>query len=555
MENKVDICIIGAGWSGILAGKYALENGFSIVLLEQRDEIGGVFNYTDDLSFVTVMKNTLMSSSACLSEASDFPMDKSYGNFLHQTDVKQYLKKYAEHFNVSKYIRFNKQVTTVKKEQDKWTVACQTGETFQSKYLIVSSGVHQHKRDVNEVEEIRNFTGKVLHSGSVKNILPADYTKNDTILVYGGGETASDVIELVVKTPAKVIWSIPNGQHFFRKTSIIGQSKEALGSFDRYGTALDEASSKAIQYITPFKQSKPGMQWICRLTTTGSVLSYDGHGVPEWKINAPLMHAFINKNAHVIDFVFSKRVMPKGKASSCEGENVKFHDGDCHHVSTIILCSGYHHKWPFLPEEYTKRAINQHYKFIFNPDDPTILFIGFARPTITSIPMMTELQCFYAFKILSGKVALPNKKEMERIIEVDKEESDKYFYYRRRPPTLVDPFTYVYDLAKLAGINPNYFKLFLKNPIYFFKTFFSPLNTAQFLLNDPNKQKAAVEQIWRRQKMVWFLAVPILITSRLFCVDRILAIIMKIKYKRGLKKQKSRLYAQQASMNVAAENE
>ncbi len=37
MKSDKIICIIGADWSGLLAGKYALENGFIPIILEKRD--------------------------------------------------------------------------------------------------------------------------------------------------------------------------------------------------------------------------------------------------------------------------------------------------------------------------------------------------------------------------------------------------------------------------------------------------------------------------------------------------------------------------------------
>jgi phytoene dehydrogenase-like protein len=41
-SELVDVCIIGAGWSGLLSCKYALEKNLSVTVLERRGNLGGV---------------------------------------------------------------------------------------------------------------------------------------------------------------------------------------------------------------------------------------------------------------------------------------------------------------------------------------------------------------------------------------------------------------------------------------------------------------------------------------------------------------------------------
>jgi len=59
----------------------------SVVVLEQRDWLGGVWNYSDDPNIITVMESTVTSSSATVTEAADFPMKPELGNFLHRKDI------------------------------------------------------------------------------------------------------------------------------------------------------------------------------------------------------------------------------------------------------------------------------------------------------------------------------------------------------------------------------------------------------------------------------------------------------------------------------------
>lgn len=40
--------IIGAGWAGVAAAKHAVADGFQVIVLEKRDNLGGIWYYSDD---------------------------------------------------------------------------------------------------------------------------------------------------------------------------------------------------------------------------------------------------------------------------------------------------------------------------------------------------------------------------------------------------------------------------------------------------------------------------------------------------------------------------
>ena len=61
-----DVTVIGAGWNGLVACKYMLEEGLSVVAIEKKDGIGGVWRYTDDPTIPSVMKSTCCTSAVPL---------------------------------------------------------------------------------------------------------------------------------------------------------------------------------------------------------------------------------------------------------------------------------------------------------------------------------------------------------------------------------------------------------------------------------------------------------------------------------------------------------
>ena len=278
----MDVCIIGAGWSGLYACKYALENGMNPIVLERRSDIGGVWNYSEKPGTTTVMKSTVSSSSRVVTEASDFFMDEKVGHFMHHEEIINYLHSYIKNFNLAGHLEFNSTVEKIEKIDNKWRVSYeQDGQARQIMVdrIAVCAGLHNKKRDISELAD--KFSGKAIHSGDVKQILPTDYSENDHVVVYGGGETASDLVDLLVKTPAKVTWAIRGGQHFLRKT--IFQQRSGTGKFYKHDFALDIIASPLINAISSFSKSAPGRRYITDWLSTGSVMKYQGHGVSNWK--------------------------------------------------------------------------------------------------------------------------------------------------------------------------------------------------------------------------------------------------------------------------------
>ena len=304
-----NVTVLGAGWSGLVACKYMLEEGLSVVALEKREDIGGVWLYSDDPNTITVMRTTRCTSSSTVTEMSDYPMPEEIGMFPHHTDIHRYLRAYANHFNLMPHIKFNTAVCKAEKRGDMWCVQCENGDVYTSSYLVVATGLHQKPNRELEVTVLKGFTGQLYHAGEIKGATEEYIGKR--LLVVGGRETGSDLCMEFHELCKFIYWSIPRGQHFFRKVARVVPWGEPQ--------AIDKASSRMMKMIAPYTRSKPGLSWMCKWTTSGSLLAYQGHGIPEWHNNANFFHFFINKNARVLDLVDYKRLVPKAGIAQCKG--------------------------------------------------------------------------------------------------------------------------------------------------------------------------------------------------------------------------------------------
>ncbi|XP_038902162.1 probable flavin-containing monooxygenase 1 isoform X2 [Benincasa hispida] len=128
MEPK-KVAIIGAGISGLAACKYILSKGLVPIVLEARGAIGGVWNET--------LKSTVLQTPKQIFQFSDFSWPKSVTEeFPLYNKVLDYIRSYAEHFGLMKYIRLNSRVLSMEyegfsdKEIEGWTHWGNSGNAF-----------------------------------------------------------------------------------------------------------------------------------------------------------------------------------------------------------------------------------------------------------------------------------------------------------------------------------------------------------------------------------------------------------------------------------------
>lgn len=475
--QHLDVAIIGGGWSGILACKYMTQNDLKSLAFEGSDDIGGVFKYRETVTDAgSVMKSTHTTSSKTTTEMSDYPMPHSFPSFPSHEQILNYLNNYVDHFNIRDKIILNTKIISVVKKNDVWVLEDSHGKHYQSKYLIVCSGVHQHPDMACLTDEkFKDATVKKMHAAAYKKITPEFEDK--TILIYGGGETASDVSAELCHVAKQVFLSIPHGQWFLNRYKQQGEHMNDPFVLDSYSSELRWLLDPADQgfYAEYFAQKNGG---------------FCGHGIEEWRSPAPYLGQFVNKSAHINHYLTLGSLIPKGEVTHVKGDLATFSDGTKAKIDIIIFCTGYKTIFPFIKDEKYIKPINERFKFVFDNDDPTLAFIGFTRPVIGSIPTIAEIQSMYAGKIFSQKLMLPNKETRNKIIENDKKYQHKQFSKTScRISGLVNAGVYLDQLGDLAQVTPDYFKLLIKSPSKWIAAISAPYNSCRFHLNDESQHE------------------------------------------------------------------
>ena len=466
-----DVIVLGAGWSGLMACKYCLGEDLKTLVLEGRDSIGGVWSFTRDCRYGGVMTTTETTSSRCITEISDFPMPESYPGFPSHVQILAYLNAYCDQFDLKRCIRLDHRVDRARKVDGVWHVTCANGSEFRAKNLIVSSGVHQHPNDVSRDAPFSSFGGPILHSAAVKEAPPDLAGK--TIVIWGGGESASDIAFQTSKTAARVYWCIPNGQWFVPK--VVDRWWPFPSKRPKVG---DQASSRVRLLLSPTRGFSPFINQYLQFS-----LGFNGHGQEAWRTHAPYHQSFFNKSYEAMPQVKSGKIVAKRQIERCEGNQVYFTDGSAVRADAIITCSGYRLVIPFF-EPGTTTDPQECYKYLFGAD-PSVAFVGFVRPVIGSIPGIAELQSRYAAMVFAGRRVLPPLADRERIARADAAYWNRRFRFTsRRLRGLVDMPYYNDQIARLIGCRPRFWKLFFTAPRKWWWAVSSPWNGCQFWLND-----------------------------------------------------------------------
>lgn len=99
-----------------------------------------------------------------------------------------------------------------------------------------------------------------------------------------------------------------------------------------------------------------------------------------------------------------------------QGKVAHFQDGTSREIDAVILCTGYQHYFPFLPDALRLRTRNRLYppglyKGIFHTGNPKLMYLGMQDQYYTF--NMFDAQAWYARDVMLGRIALPDAAAME----------------------------------------------------------------------------------------------------------------------------------------------
>jgi len=110
-----------------------------------------------------------------------------------------------------------------------------------------------------------------------------------------------------------------------------------------------------------------------------------------------------------------------------DGETAHFKDGHKENFDAVIMCTGYQHKFPFLPDELRLKTKNNLYpdnlyKGIFFNDVPQLIYLGMQDQYYTF--NMFDTQAWVARDFMMNRYEIPNKEARRKDIDFWLEKND-----------------------------------------------------------------------------------------------------------------------------------
>lgn len=184
------------------------------------------------------------------------------------------------------------------------------------------------------------------------------------------------------------------------------------------------------------------------LLLIGSSYSAEDIGVQCYKHGAKSITLSYRSNPIGVDWPEGIEELPL--VTHFEEDRAFFKDGTSKKYDAVIMCTGYQHKFPFLPDKYrlkTKNNLypNDIYKGIFYNDLPNLIYLGMQDQYYTF--NMFDAQAWVARDYMMGSLELPSKNERTEDINFW---LDKYAQVETANQEVDFQTDYIRDLLKLS---------------------------------------------------------------------------------------------------------
>ncbi|NKY44849.1 flavin-containing monooxygenase [Nocardia cerradoensis] len=436
--------VIGAGISGLTAGKMLGDYGVPYVCFESSDRVGGNWAFGNPNGHSSAYRSLHIDTSKHQLSFRDFPMPEEFPDFPHHTQIKQYLDEYCAAFDLYRSIEFGNGVEHARRlPGGGWELRTQRNEVRHFDFLVVANG---HHWDPRYPEFPGEFTGRTMHAHHyIDPRTPMDFS-DQRILVVGLGNSAADIaVELSSKALGnKLTLSTRSGAWIVPKY-IAGKPA------DKY--------YRTSPYI-PFSWQRKIAQWGQPLTAGRP----ENYGLPT--PNHKFFEAHPTQSVELPLRLGSGDVIPKPNIDRFDGATVHFADGTADDFDIIIYATGYNITFPFFDPEFISAPDNKIdlYKRMFLPGIEDLAFAGFAQSTPTLFPFV-ECQARLIGAYAVGRYRLPSAEEMRRVIVAEQQHYTGHMVPSARHTQQVDYFLYEHDMrareipagaerARLAGPPP-----------------------------------------------------------------------------------------------------
>ncbi|TKC47349.1 hypothetical protein EI555_006405 [Monodon monoceros] len=358
------VATVGAGVSGLASIKRCPEEGLEPTCFERSDDLGGLWRFTEHVEEgrASLYKSEVSNSCKEMSCYPDFPFPENYPNYVPNSVFLEYLKMYANQFNLLKCIQFKTKVSSV----TKCPVFSVTGQ-----WEVVT--LHEGKQEsaiFDAVMVCTSFlTNPYLPLDSFPEYKHPDIFRDKRVLVIGMGNSGTDIAM--------------EASHVAKKVFLSTRDQLPMGHGAR------DVISEHVQKCSPNSS--------CELVDSKK----DEQLVQSTQLREPVL------SNELPGRIITGKVLIKPSVKEVKENSVVFNNTPKEEpIDIIVFATGYTFAFPFLHETVVKVEDGQAslYKYIFpaHLQKPTLAVIGLIKP-LGSMITTGEMQARWAVQVLKGK--------------------------------------------------------------------------------------------------------------------------------------------------------
>ena len=351
--------VLGAGSSGLTAAKNLRERGFAVDLVEREPHIGGNWNIEGSAS--RVYESTRMISSKPFTQYPDFPMPDAAPDYLHHSDVRAYLERYAAHFGLDRLVELGTSVERVLPLTHGFEVELRGRDGTQQRRrygrLVVANG-HNWSPKWPTYPGQDTFAGEVIHSADYRS---GDQLAGKRVVVVGAGNTGCDIAVEAAQRAAATHHSTRRAYWYAPKYA--------------FGRPADQVSDLIFALRLPTRLTQRLFQATARLV----VGRYERYGLPTPDHRFLETHPIVNQL--LLYHVGHGAITPRPDIDRFAGEEVVFTDGSRVAADLVVFATGYRIRFPFLPEGLLPGGERPRLlRNVLHPERPDLAVIGLIQP-------------------------------------------------------------------------------------------------------------------------------------------------------------------------------
>lgn len=408
----------------------------------------------------------------------------------------RYFQLYAEHNGLEQFIQLNRNVTKVTFADDyestgRWKVTTEDVESGESSTqvfdgVIISTGHHVTPLTAQFPGQ-EKFKGRITHTHTFKH---AEGYQGKRVCVIGVGNSGGDALVELAPVAKAVYMSTRRGAWVRPRVGV-------------FGYPLDNMMSNRVVSFGMSYLPKSVSNWLFE-TFCDTRMDHKLYGLkPKHHIFA--QHPCINDS--LPNYILAGRinVRPNVKEFTENGVIFEGHT-EVTELDEVIMATGYKVELPFVDPSIIAPSNNDVslYKNMFSADlmyPHTLALVGLVQP-LGPIHTTAELQTRWFAALMSGRIKLPSREEMKRVIAKDRQFYRSFFYESPRHNLEIFYNPYLEEIAETLGCKPNLLKYALTDPKLFYQLIFGLYTVYQFRLEGRHSWPGARDAILRTNERI-----------------------------------------------------